>query len=373
MRLGIPREIKNGENRVALTPKGAALLVDQGHTVLIEKSAGVASGFSDALYRDAGAVLVHQRDAWSAEWVIKVKEPLPEEYVFFRPNLGIFTFLHLAAAPDLAKALLKNQVCAIAYETIALEDGSLPLLAPMSQIAGRVSMLMAAEYLRSNVIKSCAEAAQKGILLGGVGGVNVGHVTILGAGNVGVQAADVAVALGASVSLFDCQKSRLEACEKRWPGKNISTSLLDEKVLLKDLSRSDVVVGAALIAGEYTPQLLTRDHISLMERGSVFMDVAIDQGGVSETSQVTSYDAPVYLCNGVWHCCLPNFPASVPRTSSMGLEHASLTYISILANNEFDKIMNKNSPLRAGLNVLDGNITHAGVASALALPLACPF
>lgn len=373
MKLGIPREIKNGENRVALTPKGAALLVAQGHTVLIEKSAGIASGFSDVLYRNVGAVLVHQSDVWSAEWVIKVKEPLPEEYAFFRPNLGIFTFLHLAAAPDLAKALLKNKVCAIAYETIVLEDGSLPLLAPMSQIAGRVSMLMAAEYLRSNTIKSCSETPQKGMPLGGVGGVNVGHVTILGAGNVGVQAADVAVALGASVSLFDCQKNRLEACGKRWPGRNISTSLLDEKVLLKDLSRSDVVVGAALIAGEYAPQLLTREHISLMEKGSVFMDVAIDQGGISQTSRVTSYDNPVYLCNGVWHCCLPNFPASVSRTSSMALEHASLAYISTLANNDFDKIMKEKNPLRAGLNVLNGNIMHAGVASALALPLACSF
>jgi len=366
MQLGVPREIKNGENRVALTPKGAALLVSQGHTVLIEESAGIASGFSDELYRDVGALLVNQSDVWSTEWVIKVKEPLPEEYSFFRPNLGIFTFLHLAAVPKLAAVLLKEKVRAIAYETIALEDGSLPLLAPMSQIAGRVSMLMAAEYLRSNSIKSCYEISQKGMLLGGVDGVNAGHVTILGAGNVGVQAADVALALGASVSLFDCQENRLDVCRKRWAGKAISTALLDEKALLNDLPHSDVLIGAALIAGEHAPQLLTANHIALMEKGSVFMDVAIDQGGISQTSKVTSYDEPVYLCSGVWHCCLPNFPASVPRTSSMALEHASLAYISALANNNFDEIMKENKALRGGLNVLDGKIMHAGVASALA-------
>ncbi|MDQ6956791.1 MAG: alanine dehydrogenase, partial [Mariprofundaceae bacterium] len=210
MKLGIPKEIKNGENRIALTPKGVGLLVQQGHIVLVEASAGIASGFSDALYHQAGAVLVSQADVWSAEWVIKVKEPLAEEYHFFRPNLGIFTFLHLAAVPELAKALMKESVRAMAYETIALDDGSLPLLAPMSQIAGRVSMLMAVEYLRKNTIKSSNGIKQKGMLLGGVTGVNTGHVSVLGAGNVGVQAADVALALGASVCLFDCKQSRLD-------------------------------------------------------------------------------------------------------------------------------------------------------------------
>ncbi|MDQ6967488.1 MAG: alanine dehydrogenase [Mariprofundaceae bacterium] len=373
MRLGIPKEIKNGENRVALTPKGVALLVEQGHAVLVEASAGIASGFSDALYQHVGAEIVCQPDAWSAEWVIKVKEPLPEEYDFFRPNLGIFTFLHLAAMPELAAVLLKERVRAIAYETIALQDGNLPLLAPMSQIAGRVSMLMAAEYLRGNSIPSCNKTDQKGLLLGGISGVDAGHVTILGAGNVGIQAADVAIALGASVSLFDCRKEHLDACKKRWSGKKISTSLLDEKVLLDDLPHSDVLIGAALIAGEHAPQLLTANHIALMEKGSVFMDVAIDQGGISETSKVTSYDNPVYLRNGVWHCCLPNFPASVPRTSSMALENASLEYISALACNGFDKTMKENMILRRGLNVLDGKIMHTAVASALGLPLGSSF
>lgn len=377
MRLGIPREIKSGENRVALTPKGVGLLVQQGHTVLVEGSAGIASGFPDVLYRQAGAEIVGQSDAWSAEWVIKVKEPLPEEYSFFRPDLGIFTFLHLAAAPKLAEALLKERVRAIAYETIALEDGSLPLLAPMSQIAGRVAMMMAAEYLRSDTIKPCDKSPQKsyqkGMLLGGIAGVNTGHVTILGAGNVGMQAADVAVALGASVSIFDCQQDRLNICAKRWPGKHVSTALLDESSLLETLPCSDILIGAALIAGEHAPQLLTADHIALMEKGSIFMDVAIDQGGVSQSSQVTSYDNPVYLCNGVWHCCLPNFPASVPRTSSLALEHASLAYISMLASNPFYEIIKENNALRCGLNVLNGGIVHAGVASALGLPLAPSF
>jgi len=369
MKLGIPKEIKNGENRVALTPKGVALLVQQGHVLLVEESAGIASGFSDALYRHAGAVLVKQNDAWSVDWVIKVKEPLPEEYHFFHPNLGIFTFLHLAAVPELATALLKEKVRAMAYETIELDDGSLPLLTPMSQIAGRVSMLMAAEYLRSNTIKSRDnKTSQKGMLLGGLAGVDAGHVSILGAGNVGMQAADVALALGASVCLFDHHQSRLDACEKRWQGK-VSTALLDEKRLLDDLPRSDVLIGAALIAGEHAPQLLTANHMALMEKGSVFMDVAIDQGGISETSQVSSYDKPTYLCNGVWHCCLPNFPASVPRTSSLALENATLEYISALASDDFYKIMNKNKLLRRGLNVLDGEVMHAGVASALGLPL----
>jgi len=368
MKLGIPREIKNGENRVALTPKGVALLVQQGHTLLVEESAGIGSGFSDALYRHAGAALVNQSDAWSVDWVIKVKEPLPEEYHFFRPNLGIFTFLHLAAVPELAAVLLKEKVRAMAYETIELDDGRLPLLAPMSQIAGRVAILMAAEYLRSNTLKLADKTSQKGMLLGGLAGVDTGHVTILGAGNVGMQAADVALALGASVCLFDHHQSRLDVCEKRWKAK-VSKGLLDEKSLLDDLPHSDVLIGAALIAGEHAPQLLTADHIALMEKGSVFMDVAIDQGGISETSQVSSYDQPTYLCHGVWHCCLPNFPASVPRTSSLALEHVTLEYISILASGCFDGIMKENKVLRSGLNTLDGEIMHAGVASALDLQL----
>jgi len=366
MRLGVPKEIKNGENRVALTPKGVALLVKQGHTLLIEKSAGVASGFSDAEYDQAGAVLIEAHEAWSAEWVIKVKEPLPEEYKFFRSDLGIFTFLHLAAAPELAEVLVKEKVRAIAYETIEMDDKSLPLLVPMSQIAGRVAMLMAAEYLRSDSIKT-DDTIQKGMLLGGVGGVNVGHVSIIGAGNVGMQAADVALALGASVSLFDCRKERLDACKQHWIGKAISTALLDEKVLLDTLPRSDVLIGAALIAGEHAPQLLSVHHLALMEKGSVFMDVAIDQGGISETSKVSSYDTPVYLCNGVWHCCLPNFPASVPRTGSMALENASLEYISALACHDIYEIMRENNPLRRGINVWDGKLVHAGVAAALNL------
>jgi len=368
MRLGVPKEIKNGENRVALTPKGVAFLARQGHALFVEKSAGVASGFSDAEYEQAGAVLVEAHQAWSAEWVIKVKEPLPEEYKFFCPNLGIFTFLHLAAAPELAAALLKANVRAIAYETIELDDKSLPLLAPMSQIAGRVAMLMAAEYLRSDSIK-IDDTTQKGMLLGGVGGVNVGHVSIIGAGNVGMQAADVALALGASVSLFDCRKERLDVCKKHWLGKKIATALFDEKVLLEVLSRSDVLIGAALIAGEHAPQLLTAHHIALMESGSVFMDVAIDQGGISETSKVSSYDAPVYLSNGVWHCCLPNFPASVPRTGSMALEQASLQYISALACHSVDKTIKENKALQRGVNVWDGKIMHAAVAFSLDMPL----
>jgi len=260
-------------------------------------------------------------------------------------------------------------VRAMAYETIELDDGSLPLLTPMSQIAGRVSMLMAAEYLRSNTIKSRDNKTnQKGMLLGGLAGVDAGHVSILGAGNVGTQAADVALALGASVCLFDHHQNRLDACKKRWQGR-VSTALLDEKRLLDDLPRSDVLIGAALIAGEHAPQLLTANHMALMEKGSVFMDVAIDQGGISETSQVSSYDKPTYLCNGVWHCCLPNFPASVPRTSSLALEHATLEYISALVSDDFYKIMNKNKLLRRGLNVLDSEVMHAGVASALGLAL----
>jgi len=373
MKLGVPREIKNGENRVALTPKGVALLVQQGHTVLIQESAGIASGFSDEMYCDAGGMIVCQSDAWSTEWVIKVKEPLPEEYSFLRSDLGVFTFLHLAAMPELAKVLLQEKVRAIAYETIALKNGSLPLLAPMSQIAGRVAMLMAAEYLRINTIDACDEMSQKGMLLGGVDGIHVGHVCILGAGNVGMQAADVALSLGASVCLLDCNKDHLDVCKKRWEGKAITTGLLDEDVLRAELPRSDVLVGAALIVGEHAPQLLTANHIALMETASVFMDVAIDQGGVSETSRVTSYENPVYQCNGVWHCCLPNFPASVSRTASMALENASLPYIVQLAKYGAEQALKENYALRHGINTWDGKITHAGVASALNLPLACDF
>jgi len=367
MQIGIPKEIKEGERRVALTPKGVRQLVELGAHLHIEYGAGIASGFSDADYQAAGARLASREQVWASEMVVKVKEPLAEEYDYLRPNLVLFTYLHLAAVPELADILLAKQVRAIAYETVALDDGSLPLLMPMSQVAGRVAMLMAAEYLRSDVAwhgLTEGMVQHKGLLLGGVPNVEGGQVTILGAGQVGMQAAHVAHALGANVTLLDCRKDKLKLCEEKWQTR-LTTATLSQQALHAVLPNTDVLIGAALIAGEHSPQLLKYSDIAMMGEGSVFMDVAIDQGGVSETSRVTSYSQPVYICEGVWHCCLPNFPACVPQTSTCALELATLPYLELMAQLGLQQAIVASMPLKRGINSWDGKLMHQGVAHAL--------
>ncbi|MDQ6955208.1 MAG: 3-hydroxyacyl-CoA dehydrogenase NAD-binding domain-containing protein, partial [Mariprofundaceae bacterium] len=274
----------------------------------------------------------------------------------------LLAYLHLAAAPELLRVLLQQGVRALAYETVALEDGSLPLLAPMSQIAGRVSVLMAAQYLRVDFNKAKEKiSCCKGMLLGGIPGIDSGRVTILGAGEVGRQAAHMALALGAEVILLDCRQAALNVAAQKLNG-SLYTEILSDEALRQYLPKTDVLLGAALIAGARAPQLLSAEYLSLMEAGSVFMDVAIDQGGVSTTSRLTSYDEPVYSCEGVWHCCLPNFPACVPHSSSLALVAASLRYIRQWANLGLQQAIERNSALAKGVNTWDGAVVHSALS-----------
>ena len=362
MRLGFPKEIKNGEHRVAITPTNVAELILSGHVVVLEQAAGMASGFSDEQYRQAGACITSSAaTAWDVDLVVKVKEPLPQEYDFLRPGLGLFTYLHLASAPDLAAVLLERKVRAIAYETVTLEDGSLPLLTPMSQVAGRVSMLFAAHFLQKNCM---GKLPGTGKLLGGIAGIPRAMVLIIGGGNVGRNAADVALALGAEVIILDQSEACLNQLDLEFEGR-VRTEINQPDILQALLPQCDVLIGSALVAGEHAPQLLSRAMIKLMRAGSVFVDVAIDQGGISETSRVSSYDDPTYEEEGVIHCCLPNLPASVPQSSTLALGNATFPYIKMLADYGLVEAVLKNAALAQGKNSWDGELCHPGVMKAL--------
>jgi len=364
MNIGLPKEIKNGEFRVALTPPRVAELVHDGHHVVVQSSAGKGSGFSDQAYLDAGADMVDDAaSAWDVDLVIKVKEPLPQEFQFLRPGLGLFTFLHLAGEPDLAIELLDKNVRAIAYETVSLADGSLPLLSPMSQIAGRVAMLFAAHFMQKNCMGSLMG---KGKLFGGIAGIPAARVVILGGGNVGQHAAHVALGLAADVTIFDQNERSLQHLQTLFQGK-IQTETYSPEALCKILPACDVLIGAALVQGEHAPELLTREMISMMAKGSVFVDVAIDQGGMSETSRTTSYDDPTYEEEGIIHCCLPNLPASVAQSSSEALGSATFPYLKKLAALGLDTAIANNPALALGVNTWDGELRHAGVIKALAV------
>ncbi|RLL53297.1 alanine dehydrogenase [Mariprofundus sp. EBB-1] len=364
MNIGLPKEIKNGEFRVALTPLRVAALVGDGHRVVVQTLAGAGSGFTDQAYIDAGAELVDDAAyAWNVDLVVKVKEPLPQEFQYLRPELGLFTFLHLAGEPDLATELLNKNVRAIAYETVCLADGSLPLLAPMSQIAGRVAMLFAAHFLQKNCMGSFKG---KGKLFGGIAGIPAARVVILGGGNVGQHAARVALGLAADVIVFDQNEHCLQHLDLLFQGQ-LQTQLYSKKALQEKLAGCDVLIGAALVQGEHAPELLTREMIAMMDKGSVFVDVAIDQGGMSETSRATSYDDPTYEEEGVIHCCLPNLPASVAQSSSEALGAASFPYLKELATLGLEKAIAANPALAQGVNTWDGELRHAGVIKALAL------
>ena len=315
------------------------------------------------MYKVAGAVVLEQAvDIWNVDLVVKVKEPLPAEYPYLRPQHGLFTYLHLAGEPELAEVLLKKNVRAIAYETVALPDRSLPLLAPMSQIAGRVAMLFAAHFLQKNCM---GEFTGRGKLLGGINGIEQGQVIIIGGGNVGRHAAHVALGLGAEVVIFDQYESCLMSLDKAFHGA-LRTKLYHPEQLKKLLPTCDVLVGAALVAGEHAPALLSREMIASMQSGSLFVDVAIDQGGMSETSRVTSYDQPTYIEEGVIHCCLPNLPASVAQSSTEALGFATFPYIKALADKGLDIAIEECPALMSGVNTWDGVLKHEGVAKALA-------
>ncbi len=358
MIIGVPKEIKNNEYRVGLVPAGVEELVHAGHQVRVETSAGVGSGICDEAYRDAGAEIVKDpAEAWGADLVVKVKEPLPEEYTFLRRDQILFAFLHLAAMPELAETLQEKRLCAIAYETIQLQDGRLPILAPMSQVAGKMAVQLGAAFLQR-------EKGGMGILLGGVPGTKHGRIVIIGAGNVGINAAKVAYGLGAQVIIIDTNHARLTYIDDIFDGK-VVTLMSTHRNIAESVSTCDMLVGAALIPGARAPLLITRDMLRSMKKGSVLVDASIDQGGISESSRPTSHAEPTYLEEGVIHYCVPNIPGSVPVTSTYALTNVTLPYVRQLASGRLDRVLRSDPALQRGVNVWNGHIRHEAVARAL--------
>jgi len=356
MIIGVPKEVKDHETRVGLVPGAASALIDAGHDVVVETLAGEGSTLPDAEYIRAGAKIVSSAaEVWSqAELVVKVKEPQPSEYGFFRPGLMLFTYLHLAPLPDLTDEMLKSGVSGIAYETIVDRDGSLPLLIPMSEVAGRMSVQVGAQYLeRPN--------GGRGILLGGVPGVAPANVAILGGGIVGINAAKVAVGMGAHVTIIDRNLNRLRELDDIFNG-GVVTLASNAWIIAETLKHADLVIGGVLIPGASAPKLVRHDMIRAMKRGSVVVDVAIDQGGCFETSHPTTHTDPIYFVDDVLHYCVSNMPAAVPHTSTFALTNATFPYLLELANKGLEKACGDHRGLCAGVNTWQGHVTHRGVA-----------
>jgi alanine dehydrogenase len=362
MRIGVPTEIKTKEFRVGLTPAGAAILTKAGHQVMIEAGAGVGSGLSDEDYRRAGAELVADRsEVWSrADMVVKVKEPIAPEFALMREGQILFTYLHLAAAQELASELLRRKVSGVAYETIETDDGKLPLLTPMSAVAGRMSVQAGASYLEK-------ERGGKGILLGGVPGVRRGRVCIIGGGIVGANAARVAIGLGAQVTVLDINLEVLSYLDDIYEGR-IITAYSDPITIQETVEKSDLVVGAVLVAGARAPRLVTEAMVKTMEAGSVIVDVAVDQGGCVETCRPTTHEDPTYVVHGVTHYCVANMPGAVPRTSTFALTNATMPYVKALAQKGLERAAREDPAVAKGINTFRGSVTHAAVAEALGQP-----
>ncbi|RWS43317.1 alanine dehydrogenase [Bacillus mycoides] len=364
MRIGIPTEIKNNENRVAMTPAGAVHLVQNGHEVFVQKGAGVGSGFTDEEYVQAGAKLVETaEEAWNQDMVMKVKEPVASEYGYFREGLILFTYLHLAPEPELTKALIDNKVASIAYETVQLDNRSLPLLAPMSEVAGRMAAQIGAQFLEKN-------KGGKGILLAGVPGVKRGKVTIIGGGQAGTNAAKIAVGLGADVTIIDLSAERLRQLDDIF-GNQVKTLMSNPYNIAEAVKESDLVIGAVLIPGAKAPKLVTEEMIQSMEPGSVVVDIAIDQGGIFETTdRITTHDNPTYEKHGVVHYAVANMPGAVPRTSTLALTNVTVPYAVQIANKGYKDACLGNAALLKGINTLDGYVTFEAVAEAHGLQYA---
>ncbi|GAB6554723.1 alanine dehydrogenase [Bacillus mobilis] len=364
MRIGIPTEIKNNENRVAMTPAGAVHLVQNGHEVFVQKGAGIGSGFTDEEYVQAGAKLVETaEEAWNQDMVMKVKEPVASEYGYFHEGLILFTYLHLAPEPELTKALIDNKVVSIAYETVQLDNRSLPLLAPMSEVAGRMSAQIGAQFLEKN-------KGGKGILLAGVPGVKRGKVTIIGGGQAGTNAAKIAVGLGADVTIIDLSAERLRQLDDIF-GNQVKTLMSNPYNIAEAVKESDLVIGAVLIPGAKAPKLVTEEMIQSMEPGSVVVDIAIDQGGIFETTdRITTHDNPTYEKHGVVHYAVANMPGAVPRTSTLALTNVTVPYAVQIANKGYKDACLSNTALLKGINTLDGYVTFEAVAEAHGLQYA---
>ncbi|MDR7001741.1 alanine dehydrogenase [Neobacillus niacini] len=359
MFIGVPKEIKNNENRVALTPAGVVSFLNAGHTVFVEKDAGIGSGFSNEDYAKAGAQIIDSADqVWEkAEMIMKVKEPLSSEYKYFRQGLILFTYLHLAAEPPLAKALKDSGVIAIAYETVSV-NRTLPLLTPMSEVAGRMAAQIGAQFLQKFY-------GGQGILLAGVPGVNRGKVTIIGGGAVGINAAKMAVGLGADVTIIDLSADRLRQLDDIF-GNQVKTLMSNPFNIAEAVAEADLLIGAVLIPGAKAPKLVTEEMVKAMRPGSVIVDVAIDQGGIVETSDhVTTHDNPTFVKHGVVHYSVANMPGAVPRTSTIALTNVTVPYALQIANKGVFKAISDNHALKLGVNVANGEITYEAVAKDL--------
>lgn len=361
MIVGVPREIKADEDRVALVPSGVAAFVQQGHTVLVEQGAGLGSGIPDAQYQAAGAQMVSAAEGiWNrAELVIKVKEPLGDELRLLRPGQVLYTYLHLASDESLTRTLLERGVTAIGYETIQLDDGSLPLLFPMSEVAGRLAVQKGAMCLE-------ATSGGRGVLLSGVSGVRPADVVILGAGTTGVNACKVAVGMGAHVSILDINPARLRYVYDIMGG-HVTTVMSHTANIAEEVTSADLVICAVLLPGARAPRLITEDLVRQMRPGSAIVDVAIDQGGCCETSRPTTHHDPTYSVHGVIHYCVSNMPGAVPRTSTYALTNVTLDYGLALANKGVERALAEDPALRRGLNVWQGKVSHPAVARTFGL------
>lgn len=361
MIIGVPKEIKISENRVGLAESGVKQLVKEGHTVYVEKDAGLGSGISNEQYERAGArLLATKAEVYAkADMIVKVKEPLPDEYELMKENQILYTYLHLAAEPKLTRVLCERKVKAVAYETIQFADGSLPLLTPMSEVAGRMATQIGAYYLQK-------DHGGKGILLGGVTGVERGNVAIIGGGVVGVNAAKMAVGLGADVTILDVNRARLEYLDHIFQGR-VKTLYSNVQNIEKSVEACDLLVGAVLITGHKAPTLVPRSMVQSMAAGSVVVDVAVDQGGCIETCRPTSHTNPTYEVDGVIHYCVPNMPGVVARTSTYALTSATIRYASILAELGVEEAIAKDPALLKGLNVYGGYVCYEPVAKDLGM------
>ncbi|MBL7192190.1 alanine dehydrogenase [bacterium] len=362
MIVGVPKEIKSAENRVALQPSGAELLVNDGHTVLVEKNSGAGSGFSDESYKEAGAKIIDspQEIFAQADMIIKVKEPLKPEYPLIRKDQVIFTYFHFASSEELTRAILETRCVAIAYETMLDMNNQLPLLIPMSEVAGRMATQQGAKYLEKRM-------GGRGILLGGVPGVEPAEVVVLGGGIVGTNAAKMAAGLGAHVTILDMNLNRLRELDDFMP-KNVTTVASNPENIRKYIAMADLLVGAVLIPGAKAPKLVTRDMLKLMKKGAVIVDVSVDQGGCIETIKPTTHDEPVYEVDEILHYGVANMPGAVPLTSTKALTNATLPFARMLAKYGWKKASVLSKEILTGINMIDGKVTCKAVAEAFDLP-----
>jgi len=359
MIVGVPKEIKDNEFRVGMVPAGVKVLTDAGHLVYIQDGAGEGSGIRNEEYVQAGGKIVSGSDeVWSiAEMIVKVKEPVNEEYPKLRKHQILFTYLHLAPLPELTRVLLEKKVTGIAYETIREEDGSLPLLTPMSEVAGRMAIQIGAQYLERN-------QGGRGILLSGVPGVPPAQVVVIGGGVVGVNAAKIALGMGAQVTILDNHLPRLRYLDDVFLGR-VATLASNSITIAQSVRKADLLIGAVLIPGAAAPKLVTRQMISTMKKGAVIVDVAVDQGGCIETTHPTTHSAPTFVVDGVVHYCVANMPGAVPRTSTFALTNATLPYAAKLAGMGFKQAIQSDSALGQGVNVFEGHVTYRAVADSL--------